>query len=443
MSAKLRMTLWITLMVLLLAAMVLVFVFVVNANTVTDDPAGRLVKVVMKNADHLEFDNGRFEWDDIDAYRRGVYSAFYGENGNLLSGAIPENFDSAAVPFEENIVRSTEIDGEEYYIYDVNVDMDITQVWVRGLISASDRSGLMHTILILTAILLPSILVLSTGGGWLIASMSFKPLEEIVSAANDISDGGDLTKRLNIRRGPSEMKRLAGSFDRMFERLEKSFETERQFASDASHELRTPITIILAQCDRSRRKDKTPEDYSASIGVIEEQAKHMTELVQQLLGLTRMQHGTDRYPMREGDLSEFTEACCNEFMPANSRGIELKTDITPGITARFNSALMSRVIHNLLQNAYKYGVEGGHIWLSLRRTDQGAVLSVKDDGIGIAPENLDKVWQRFWQADASRGDEGSSGLGLSMVKEIAQFHGGDAVVESTPGAGSTFSVILP
>ena len=443
MSVKLRMTLWITLMVLLLAAMVLVFVFVINANTVTDDPAGRLVKVVMNNADRLEFDHGRFEWDDVDAYRRGVYTTFYAEDGELLCGAIPDGFDSAAVPFEENFVRSTEINGEEYYIYDVYVDMDITYVWVRGLISAADRSGLMHTILILTAALLPAILVLSTGGGWLIASLSFKPLEKIVNAANDISDGGDLTKRLNIRRGPSEMKRLGSSFDRMFERLEKSFETERQFASDASHELRTPITIILAQCDRSRRKDKTPDDYSASIGVIEEQAQYMSELVQQLLGLTRMQHGTDRYPMRESDLSEFTESCCDEFTPVDSRGIELKTDIAPCVTARFNGTLMSRVIHNLIQNAYKYGVEGGHIWLTLRRTEQGAVLSVKDDGIGIAPENLDMVWQRFWQADTSRGDEGSSGLGLAMVKEIAQFHGGDAVVESTPGSSSTFSVILP
>ena len=202
MSVKLRMTLWITLMVLLLAAMVLVFVFVINANTVTDDPAGRLVKVVMKNADRLEFDHGRFEWDDVDAYRRGVYTTFYAKDGELLCGAIPDGFDSAAVPFEENFVRSTEINGEEYYIYDVYVDMDITYVWVRGLISAADRSGLMHTILILTAALLPAILVLSTGGGWLIASLSFKPLEKIVNAANDISDGGDLTKRLNIRRGP-------------------------------------------------------------------------------------------------------------------------------------------------------------------------------------------------------------------------------------------------
>ena len=101
------------------------------------------------------------------------------------------------------------------------------------------------------------------------------------------------------------------------------------------------------------------------------------------------------------------------------------------------------MVHNLLQNAYKYGKEGGHICLRLKRTDDGAELSVTDDGIGIAPENLDKVWQRFWQADASRGEDGGSGLGLAMVKEIAQFHGGSAQVESRLGQGSTFTVFLP
>ena len=443
MSIKLRMTLWFTLMVLLLAAMVLVFVLVINANAVTDDPAGRLVKVVMKNSDRLEFEHGRFEWDDVDAYSRGVYSAFYNDSGELLNGAEPEGFDSATLSFEPNVVRGTDISGKVYYVYDVHVNMDFSGIWVRGLISADDRSGLMHTILILTATLLPALIVLSVAGGWLIAKLSFRPLEKIVSAANDISDGGDLTRRLNIKHGPSEMKRLGSSFDRMFARLEESFNVERQFASDASHELRTPVTIILAQCDRSKRKDKTREDFLASIGVIEEQGKHMSELVQQLLGLTRLQHGTDRYPMREGDLSGFTESCCGEFVPADCRGIELETDIAPDVSARFNSALMSRVIYNLLQNAYKYGKEGGHIWLKLSRTDEGAVLSVKDDGIGIAPEDLDKVWQRFWQADASRGDEGSSGLGLSMVREIALFHSGRAEVESVPGQGSTFRIILP
>ena len=441
-SVKMRMTLWFTLMVLLMAALVLVFVLVINANTISDDPAGRLVKVVLANAGEVEFDRGRFEWDDLDAYSRGVYCNFYNEQGELLMGAMPQNL-SIALPLEANVIRSVFTEDAEYYIYDCYVDMEVTGLWIRGIINANDHSGLMKTILILTLSIVPGLLLLAVGGGWLISWLSFRPMDKIIGIANDISDGGDLSRRLALKRGPKEMRRLGRVFDRMFERLEQSFTAESQFVSDASHELRTPITIILAQCDRSKRKDETKEDFLTSINVIEEQAKGMSQLVQQLLGLTRMHHGTDRYPMREGDLSAFVEMCANEFVPENSRGIEMKTEIEDEVSLRFNAALISRVIHNLLQNAYKYGRDGGHIILRLKKLKDGAEISVTDDGIGIAREDLDKVWKRFWQADSSRSEDGGSGLGLAMVKEIAQFHGGSVRVESELGKGSTFTVFLP
>lgn len=441
-SVKMRMTLWFTLMVLLMAAMVLVFVLVINANTISDDPAGRLVRVVLSNVGDVEFDHGRFEWDDLEVYNRGVYCDFYNEQGELLLGAMPEEID-ITLPLETNVMRSQVIDGVEYYVYDSYVDMDVTGIWIRGVINANDRSGLMRTILILTLSIVPGLLLLAIGGGWLISWLSFRPMDKMIGVANDISDGGDLSRRLALKRGPKEMKRLGRVFDRMFERLEQSFTAESQFVSDASHELRTPITIILAQCDRSKRKDETKEDFLTSIGVIEEQAKGMSQLVQQLLGLTRMHHGTDRYPMREGDLSAFVDMCANEFVPEKDRGIELKTEIEDEVSLKFNAALISRVIHNLLQNAYKYGRDGGHILLKLKKLKDGAEISVTDDGIGIAKEDLDKVWKRFWQADSSRGEDGGSGLGLAMVKEIANFHGGSASVESELGKGSTFTVFLP
>lgn len=440
MSAKLRLTLWFTLMVFILAAMVLVFVLVINSAAITDDPAERLVKTVLRNADDVEFDNGRFDWEDLELYRRGVYCSFYNTAGDLLLAAEDPGMTALSLPFEKNIIRTVNIGGQDYFCYDSYVDMDITGIWIRGLVSSSDRSGLMHTIIVLTCTLLPALMALTLGGGWIIALDAFRPMEKILSAADSISDGGDLTARVGLKRGPTEMRRLSRAFDRMFARLELSFNAERQFASDASHELRTPITVILAECDRAKRKDKSPEDFLASIAVIEEQGKHMSELVQQLLGLTRIQHGTDRYPMRRSDLSIFVESCCGEFMPHDSRGISLETDIKPGIEADFNPALMSRVVQNLLQNAYKYGRENGHILVSLEQRGGRALLRVRDDGIGIAPEDQDKIWQRFWQADTSRGEDGGSGLGLAMVKEIAEFHGGRASVDSEPGKGSTFMV---
>lgn len=443
MSAKLRVTLWFTLMVVLMAVLVLVFVLVVNGSSVTDDPAGRLVKVVLENADEVEFDRGKFEWDDLDCYKRGVYLCYYNESGELMYGA--QNIDwELDLPLDANYIRTVTMpNGEDVYVYDSLVDMAVTQLWVRGMISSLDESGLMHVIMILTFTLLPALILVSILGGWLIASSAFRPMEKIVDTANSISDGDDMSQRINLRRGPSEMRRLAAAFDTMLDRLEKSFIAERQFASDASHELRTPITVVLAQCDRARRKDLTRDDFLSSISVIEEQGRSMSELVQSLLSLTRMQQGTDRYPLRQADLSEFVNAACEEFELANAHSVDLRRGIEPGVQARFNPTLMSRVVQNLLQNAHKYGREGGHIEIGLRERGGYAVLSVADDGIGIAPENQDKIWQRFWQADSSRGEDGGSGLGLAMVKEIAQFHSGTAEVESEPGRGSTFTVSIP
>ena len=120
------------------------------------------------------------------------------------------------------------------------------------------------------------------------------------------------------------------------------------------------------------------------------------------------------------------------------RGITLGTDIADGVTARFNTPLMASLVQNLLQNAYRYGRENGSILLTLRSLGGKAVLSVKDDGIGIAPEHLDSIWQRFWQADAFC----TRRLGLSLVKEIAELHGGTVSVDSAPGRGSTFNVVI-
>ena len=442
MSIKLRTSLWFTLMVLLLSVMILVFVLVVNGASITGDPTERLVKLVNRNVDDVEFDNGKFDWDDLDLYKNGVSCVIYDNSGNFLKGAKLEGMDLSGYPLKDGLVRKVVFSGQDYLMYDVFVDMDISGIWIRGLVKETWDSGLMDTIVILTCILLPCILVLAFGGGWLISWGAFRPMNKILAAADSISGGGDLSARINLKRGPEEMRRLSRSFDAMFARLEKSFEAERQFTSDASHELRTPITVILAQCDRAKRKDKTPEEFTNSINVIQEQTRGMSELVQGLLGITRLQHGTDRYKLKKADLSQFCLACAGEFMPENKRGIELTCDVESGIEAEFNPALMQRLIINLLQNGYKYGKENGHVTLSLRKMEQKMVLSVKDDGIGIAPEDLEKIWQRFWQADPSRNDSGSSGLGLSMVKEIVDFHGGSIRVESKLGKGSEFIITI-
>ena len=430
-------------MVLLVSVMVLVFVLVINRHSLPEDPASYLVEVVLDNANDVEYDRGKFEWNEMSVYKRGVYCSFYNTNGDLLLSADKEDMDFSGEPFKANKIRTVRSGDKEFYLYDYYVDMEVSGLWIRGVVLTDSHQGITDIILRLTVIILPLILIVTFLGALWISSRTFKPIEKIVATANSINDADDLTDRIALKRGPKEMKQLAGAFDRMFERLEKVFDAERQFTSDASHELRTPTAIILAECDRAKRKAETPEDYRESIDNISEQGHRMSALIDELLGITRLQQGTERYPLSKGDLSEFVTLSCEEFVPADDRGIRMEAEIEPGIECSFNASLMSRVIYNLLQNAYKYGRDNGYVRLSLGRENNDAVIRVKDNGIGIKKEDLDKIWQRFWQADSSRGAEGGNGLGLAMVKEIAELHGGTVAAESTEGWGSQFIFRIP
>lgn len=443
MSAKLRLTAWIAVMMLLLSLVMLVFVLWVDEKGLVDDSPERLVDTVMSNEHKFETEHSEIAWDEVDFYTRGVYCAFYDEAGQLLRGVTVDGLNPADIPFYEHEVRTVSLDGDKFYVYDTQLEtFDGQPVRIRGIVAENDDSGTTHTVIVMTLMLLPVMLIISTLGGWIISKRAFDPVEKITQTANSINDGSDLSRRIALRKGSSELIALSNTFDGMFDRLERSFSAEKQFTSDASHELRTPITVIKASCDRALRKDFTREEFLETLNIIAEQANSMSDLVNHLLSLTRLQQGTERYPMGEGDLSELVREVCEDYMPENRRGINLHTDIADGVTARFNTQLFASLVQNLLQNAYRYGKEGGNIWLSLSSEGKKAVLTVRDDGIGMAPEEQEKAWQRFWQADASRSENAGSGLGLSLVKEITELHGGVISVTSSPGAGSCFTVVI-
>ena len=443
MSAKMKLALWVTSMVLMLSALVLVLVLVMNLHSLPEDPASYLVDVVIDNANDVEFDRGTFEWDDLTVYKRGVYCSFYNTNGDLLLSANKEDMDFSEEPFKANQIRTVKSGGREFYLYDRYVDMEVSGLWIRGAVLTDNHVGIMDTIWHITLILVPIILVITFIGSLWISARTFKPIEQIVATANSINDADDLTDRINLKKGPKEMKQLAGAFDRMFERLERLFDAERQFTSDASHELRTPTAVILAECDHAKRKDRTKAEYRESIEHIESQGRRMSELIDELLGITRLQQGTEKYPLSKGNLSEFVALSTDEFVPQDGRGIHFETEIEKGIECSFNASLISRAIYNLLQNAYKYGKDNGSVRLSLKREGDMAAIIVEDDGIGISEEDQEKIWQRFWQADSSRGESRGSGLGLAMVREIAELHKGYVSVESNLGEGSSFMMHLP
>ena len=442
-SIKWRMTLWFSLLMIAITALMLVFVMLMNRNTVTRPPEAELLYMVGRNADDVEFDHGDWDFSDVEFYGHGVYTEIYDEDGRLLGGAGPAAV-TEQMPFSDEGLRTvTGSDGGRYYVYDRALNVGGATVWVRGTIDSAAREGVMDVIVPLAWALLPGLVVVSALGGWLISSLSFKPMEKVIAAAESISGGEDLSRRIGLPRGRSEINRLAGTFDDMFDRLERSFKAEAQFTSDASHELRTPVTVILAECETLERTAETTEDYVEGMTVIHRQAEQMSRLIGQLLHITRLEQGTQKTCMERGDLAALAEAVCEQQKMIAPEGVVLTCDAPESVEAQMDVILMTRLLNNLISNAFRYGSDGGHVRVTVRRTGNCAVLSVSDDGAGIPPDQQEKIWQRFYQVDAARSGGEGTGLGLYMVRQIARLHGGTAEVESVPGQGSTFTVRIP
>ena len=443
MSIKSRITLFFALIMLVIEALVLTFIMVINGNVVTNNPERRLVQVMEANLNRVTFTDQEFQFDRVKYYTKGVYSALYDEEQNTVRGALPAEF-TADEPLKDHSLRLVKCGEQEFYVYDTHLDMFVGGVWLRGVIDAEPTGGSFMTAIIAVAwSVLPVLLILSILGGYLIAGQALKPIKAVTEAANAISDGQDLKARIGATGGKDEVSQLAASFDNMFDRLEASFEAEQQFTSDASHELRTPTTVILAECSYAQKNAKTPEDYQASLDVIQRQAEKMSTLVKSLLEITRLDQGTQKVNLEYADLSDLVHVVCEEQAIVARNGIRLQTDIQPELYAEIDVFLISRMLQNLIDNAYKFGKENGYIRVTLHRAGTGARLTVEDNGIGIPEADRSRIFQRFYQAEDSRRSQSGMGLGLSMVRQIVLLHGGSITVDSAEGRGTTFTVILP
>ena len=228
----------------------------------------------------------------------------------------------------------------------------------------------------------------------------------------------------------------------MFNRLEDSFNREKQFTSDASHELRTPLSVITNQIEYSLEHEELDEFEKESFQVIYRQSKRMNKLIDDMLGLSRLSSGTDRYPKEDINLSELITEVCNDMALIKFNDISIDTDIEKDIHILGNKQLLERMLINLIDNSYKYGKPNGKTKISLKESSNIITLIVKDNGIGIEKENLNQIFDRFYREDSSRSKSNGYGLGLSLVAEITKYHNATIKVESTKGNGSTFIIKL-
>lgn len=281
-------------------------------------------------------------------------------------------------------------------------------------------------------------------GTWL-SDQSLKPIEAITQAAANISTAQDLATRLPWSGPVDELGRLTSVFNHMIDRLEHLFTVQQRFVADVSHELRTPLTAIRGNLDLIKRYGMDAE----SLEAIESETDRMSRMVNDLLLLARADYGGLSLDMAEIDLDTvLTDVFREAKVLAKDRPIQIKLTHLDPIRIQGNPDRLKQLLLNLISNAIKFTPDGGQVTLSLRQESSFARLQVSDTGIGIQPDDLERIFDRFFQVDASRARpptrEGTgAGLGLSIAKWIVDAHGGKIEAESTPGKGTTFIVRLP
>ena len=460
-SIRVKITAWFSGIMVFIVVVTFCIVFFVSNSVTQKNIQDNLMEIVESNVDeiafyeekndvkelngdqYIEYMDGYLEIDEDFLDRiNGIYSSLYQENGNLLYGENPSAGPDMEIPFSDGIVKKITWAGSGYYVYDRQLSgYGLDGLWLRGIVSQGDGTWQLHWLARLFLAALPALLVLAAAGGYWIAGRALKPVHRITQAAAQISQGQDLNRRIHLGSGTDELHQLADVLDDMISRLDKAFKAEHQFTSDASHELRTPMSVIMAQCEYILETVRTPEEYEEALVVIQRQGRKMSKLIEDMLCFARLEQNKDSYPRETVGFSMLIQDICMDLALLREKNIMLDWEIEPGIFLMGNSMLLTRMMMNLISNAYRYGIQDGRIFVRLKR-DNGILLSVEDNGIGIPDEQQEKIFGRFYRAEAARFSEGT-GLGLAMVKDIAKYHGGTIEVASAAGEGSIFTIKFP
>ena len=444
-SIKTRITIWYTTLMFVLVLVVLSLVgglsYQLSIDSVEKDVILQVTQVTEKlskrQPDVFEIVESKEEFKNVSIYEM---------NGKYIVGQY--NYDVVNIPFEEGIPRRESIDGKDYIVYDTRTQGPPGRhggFWIRGVESVSSTTLLGRSAIVIMLILIPLILLLTALGGYYITKKAFNPVNNIVKTANDISAQKDISKRIEIAPDSKEdeLHHLSVTLNKMLDKIENLIKQEKQFTSDASHELRTPISVILAQGEYllDIAKDEKEKELAQTIV---DKSKQVSKLVSRLLLLARIDQKRQKFNKEKVDLGVIIDVAIDSMKElAAQKEILLFANVPEGTFVDADESLLLSVITNLISNGIKYGNESGHVSVSASKNGDKTEIIVADNGVGISEEHIDKIWTRFYRVDDVRNDEyGSNGLGLAMVKSIIELHGGEITVKSSIGHGTEFRIVL-
>lgn len=287
------------------------------------------------------------------------------------------------------------------------------------------------------------LIALAAGVGWFLSRRAVSGIREIAGIAGGIS-GGALNKRVPVKGKGDEIDELAATFNQMLDRIQELVTEIREMADNIAHDLKSPLTRIRGSAEIALTTGKGVADYENMAASTIEECDILLKMINTMLMISKTEAGVEKPVLERMELSGLIGNVCELFETiVEDKGLSLNCNLTEKFYIDGDTRLIQRLFANLMDNAVKYTASGGAITVMAEKDRKGYVnVSVQDNGIGIASEELPRIFERFYRGDASRSEAGA-GLGLSLAKAIARAHGGDITVTSQPGRGSTFTVTFP
>jgi len=379
----------------------------------------------------------------------GEYLEVYAESDQLIyRSTFLQAHPSVLLPPDQvkrPILRSRKIDDRPFRFSFQKMEINGHTYTVEMGVHADDVVETLHLFRFYLWMFAPVLLLVAAGGGYWLSRRALSPVDSLARTAREIS-GTNLNRRLQRLDTGDELQRLSDTLNEMLDRIESAFLRITQFTADASHELRTPVSLIRTEAELALRRSRGEAEYKESLRHILLEAERTTALLEQLLSLARTDSGRETLHLQPVDLREILRTVVDGWQQvATIRNLQFSSSLdAPESSVMGDETLLRRLADILLDNAFKYTPSPGSVCLSLEQSADSAVITVRDSGVGIAEEEQSKIFERFYRVDKARSRaQGGAGLGLAIAQWIVTQHRGSIRVESQPGSGTAFRVELP
>lgn len=434
-----KMTLWFALSVSVIVGMLFGAVYGAMAVLLEHNLREDLALAVAQIGAQVEQEGSELVYENETPIAQEISYYVMEANGSELFSHGPDITAFDAVPIAEQTYTQADYLGEPWLLLDAApVTAAGDTLWIRAAAPCTENRRTLRTMSMIFGIVLPLAAAIAAVVGHALTRGALRPIRQIIACANEISEG-NFTRRVPASPSRDELGELTATLNRMLDAQESSIRRERQFTSDASHELRTPVAVMLATAENL----KLPAAQARQSDILLTECHRMQHLIEQMLMLTRAQEGKYHLLPEDFSLREVVEGVSDTFAEQmQQKQMAFQCDIPENLVLHADQSLITRLMLNLVENAVKYGREAGHIVCAATECNQHCEMELRDDGVGISAEALPHVFDRFYRADTVR-DRSGTGLGLSIVRWIVQAHQGQITIQSTEGCGTTVYVRLP